>query len=199
MPPRLASSARGLCAASAAILLAAACSQNHLTVVDSRGSMLADLVHTRYSRTADSTRVRTENIPVAPELSLYAAYKYPGQHAASPPDSVAVVFEAQGVKAAWREPQGRALTLVLDDTARVTWPETQYRALAFDKVGPLTFGGYTEWVWVNVPRDVYERVASAHKVDGRLARVAFSLGDRQLAALRVLAQRATAEGATAGR
>lgn len=194
MSPRLPTT-RAACAGAAAILLAAACArQNRLTVVDSRGSMLADLVHARYSQAADSTRVRTEDIPVAPELSLYAAYKYPGQHAASPPESVAVVFEAQGVKAAWRDPQGRALTLVLDDTARVTWPETQYRALAYNKVGPLTFGGFTEWVWVNVPRDVYERLASARRIDGRLARVSFTLGQREMAPLRVLAQRMTAEG-----
>ncbi|HEU4564747.1 MAG TPA: hypothetical protein VFS05_08870 [Gemmatimonadaceae bacterium] len=147
-----------------------------------------DLVTAEYDKSVDSTFLRTAILPLVGPLEVYASSGYPGSELQAPPERANLVFQETGAGPHWERPYGRSLTLVLDDTARVAFPETQYRKWVRESRGPMTLR-VTEWVWVEMPAATLHRVAAAKKVSGTLDRTQFTFRPDHLAAIRELAKR----------
>lgn len=147
-----------------------------------------DLVTTEYDKSVDSTFLRTAIMPLTGPLEVYASSGYPGSEMEEPAERANLVFQETASGPHWERPYGRSLTLVLDDTARVSFPETQYRKWVREARGPMTLR-VTEWVWVEMPTATLHRIAAAKKVSGRLDRTQFAFRPDHLAAVRELARR----------
>lgn len=151
------------------------------------GSELSDLVTEQYDPATDTTRVRTTPMPVLGSLEIYAGFKYAGQVAPAAP-SVALVFQETSAAPIWENPIGRGLTLILDDTARVSVERTFYRQDVIDRGGPVTLK-VIEWVWADLSVDTFTRISRANKIVGTIARTDFSLGPKHITVFRELARR----------
>jgi hypothetical protein len=164
-----------------------------------RGARLApsssgDYVQTTYDPEADTTRVRTTPVRVAGNLEMYAGFSFAGETLTRTPQEVRLVFQETSTGLRWQDPRGRALFLVLDDTARITVEETEYRRHVLTGRGPVT-AKVTEWVWATVPTETLQRIASASRAEGTLATTRFSLTPEHLAVLRQLLRQMSAQGA----
>ncbi|MDQ3699102.1 MAG: hypothetical protein M3373_13950 [Gemmatimonadota bacterium] len=147
-----------------------------------------DLIEVEYDRNADSIFVRTVTIPLAGGLELYAGFAVRDAAVPEPAAVVNFVFQQVSAREQWSEAQGRSLTLVLDDTVRIAFAETEYRRHVLEGRGAVTLR-VIEWIWVPIPATTFERLASAAKVEGTLDRTRFVLTSEHLAAMRELARR----------
>jgi hypothetical protein len=189
--PRRARSWRVAILATAAIITLAGC-----TVMQRTGSRPGDdpaeLVQVDYNSFTDTTKVRTALVPLVSGLEIYAGFRYAGQAMRESPKEVYIVFQETSPTPRWKNPVGRALELVLDDSTRVRYDETAYLSDTLSGEGRITFK-VVEWVWVTLPATEFQQIASAGKVEGRLSRTNFDFDDRHRGALRALARRLEAD------
>jgi hypothetical protein len=176
-----------------AVLIAAAMTTLAACSVIQRGSApLGDqpleLVLVDYNSFTDTTKVRTALVPLASGLEMYAGFRYRGQSMRESPKEVYIVFQETSPAPRWENPVGRALELVLDDSTRVRYDETEYLSDTLSGEGRLTFK-VVEWVWVTLPAPEFQQIAKAEKVEGKLSRTSFDFDDRHRGALRALSRR----------
>ena len=152
------------------------------------GDNPVELIQADHNSFTDTTKVRTALIPLVGGVEMYAGFRFLGRSMRDSPEEVYIVFQETSPTPRWHNPVGRALELVLDDSTRVRYDETQYLSDTLSGDSRITLK-VVEWVWVTLPAPEFEQIASAEKVEGKLSRTTFDFDDRHRGALRALARR----------
>ena len=152
-------------------------------------------IDSSYDRFADETTLRFDrltfgdSIPMGygiytPKLSLLITATAPGKAVAARGDSVQIRFVGMTMIATngrplWQFDDNRQLSVLLDDSLRLTVP-----AFAYDSTRLPGSPNAAENMRAMVPLAWVAEIASAHKAEARLGTMEFAITDPQRTALR---------------
>ncbi len=169
-----------------------------LAGVTEEGTLVASKdarIVTQYNAGKDLTSIRAAPEPLTvtggsrADHYVSAAFSYPGQNMASPPDAVRVYIQTVFSGAEYRGLD--QATFFIDDTAE-TVPVADYRSQkrsATRAAGKSRANLSNEVVVFELDPDTFERWSRAATIQGRMGRVTFEFTSDQIAALKALRKR----------